>query len=325
VKALVRAAVAILALLAPLSAAAEEQQALPTVRVAEQASVRGAAITIADIASVEAADGGIAAELGRLRLGVSPLPGSWREMERELIADQLARGGFGPSRVRLVCPHVVRIFRESQTVARDLLESRLRDFIAANAPWDPGELEIGSIAGIGDVVVPAGELTISIQPRGTAAYLGPMPFSVKIEVDGREAASLVMQARISVFREAVVTTTAIPVNSLVEPSDVELRRVDISAANGKCFAALDEVVGMATTAYLQAGTVVTARTLTAPLLVHRGEAVQLIASRTGFAIRINGIAQQDGRRGEVIRVMNPSTRKIIEAQVTGPQRARVLF
>jgi flagella basal body P-ring formation protein FlgA len=324
VRILVSTAVALLALQVPLFAA-EEEQALPTIRVTQQVSVRGAAITIADIGSVEAEDVGIAAELGRLRLGVSPLPGSWREMERELISDQLARSGFGPTRVRLLCPPVVRIYRESQTVGREMLESRLRDFIAANAPWSPEELEIASFSGVGDVLVPAGELKINIQPRGSASYLGATPFTVKIEVDGREASSLVMQANINVLRDAVVTTTAIPANNLIEQSDVELRRMNITAANGKCFASLDEVVGMATTAYLQAGSVVTEKVITAPILVRRGEAVQLIASRSGFAIRTIGVAQQDGKRGAIIRVINPSTRKIIEAEVTGPQRARVIF
>lgn len=320
----VKAAAVILILLVPLSSAAG-QQTLPTVKVMQQASVRGAAITIRDIGSVEAADSATAHALGSLRLGVSPLPGSWREMERELISAQLVRNGYGPSRVRLICPAMVRIYRESQTVSRQALESRLRDFVAANAPWNPDEMEITALGGIGDVVVPAGELTIDIKPRGSSSYLGPVPFTVGIAVDGHDAASLVMQVRISVFRDAVVTATAIPARRVIEPSDVEIRRIDISAARGKCYSSLEQVVGQATTTYLQAGAIVTAKNLTAPVLVRRGEVVQLIAGKRGFIIRTSGVAQQDGKRGEVISVLNPSTRKLIEAQVTGPQRATVLF
>lgn len=322
-KSKVTAAAAILALLAPVLAAG--QQALPKVKVMQQSSVRGAAITIGDIGSVEAADARTAQVLSKLRLGMSPMPGSWREMERDLITAQLARNGFGPSRVKLICPPLVRIYRESQTVSRQLLKSRLRDFASSNAPWDPDEMEITNVGGLADIVVPAGELEINIKPRGTSSYLGPVPFSVEIDVDGNNAASLVMQANISVFRDAVVTTTAITAHSLIEPSDVEIRRVDISASRGKCYSSLEKVVGKATTTYLQAGAIVTAKTLTAPLLVRRGDVVQLIASKPGFTIRTSGVAQQDGRRGEVISVMNTSTRKIIEAKVTGPQRAAVLF
>lgn len=311
--------------LAVAAAAAAGDQVVPTVRIGSMTSVRGPAITLGDIGDVEGADAAMASALEALHLGVSPMPGSWRELERELILSQLVRNGFGPRRVRLVCPKTVRIYRESMTVSQEALEDRLRDYIAANSPWGPGEAQIKSISRIGDVVVPAGELTISVFPRGNVNYLGPVPFVVELAVDGRKVSSMTMQADIGVFRDAVVTTTPIPAHQVIGPADVELRRIDISSARGKAFSSVDEVIGMATTTYLQAGSVVTARNLNKPILVRRGDAVSLIASRPGFIIKTTGIAQGDGRLGEVIKVLNPVSRKVIEAEVVGARRAKVLF
>jgi len=286
--------------LAVAAAAAAGDQVVPTVRIGSMTSVRGPAITLGDIGDVEGADAATASALEALRLGVSPMPGSWRELERELILSQLVRNGFGPRRVRLICPRTVRIYRESIT-------------------------QIKSISRIGDVVVPAGELTISVFPRGNVNYLGPVPFVVELAVDGRKVSSMTMQADIGVFRDAVVTTTPIPAHQVIGPTDVELRRIDISSARGKAFGSVDEVIGMATTTYLQAGSVITARNLNKPILVRRGDAVSLIASRPGFVIKTTGIAQGDGRLGEVIKVLNPVSRKVIEAEVVGSRRAKVLF
>ena len=326
--ALAIAVTAILCAPAPAPAAAlaaADGPGLPTVRVADHVSVRAAAITMGEIGVVEGAGEELARSLRSVRLGVSPMPGSWREMERGLILSQLLQGGYGPEQVRLVCPPVVRIYRESQTVSQATLESRLRDYVAANAPWSPDELEVTEVSRVGDAVVPAGELEIRVRTRGSAAYLGPTPFVVELLVDGRQARQLMMQARLSVFRDAVVAAAALPAHQVIGEADVETRRVDISSARGRTFGSAGEVVGMETTCYLQAGSVLTARSLAQPILVRRGEVVQLVASRPGFVIRVTGIAQADGRRGQVVRVLNPVSRRVVDAEVTGPQRARVIF
>lgn len=318
-------AIAVAATICAPAPAAADEPGLPTVRLADHASVRAAAITIGEIGVVE----GAGEELGRclraVRLGVSPMPGSWREMERDLIRSQLLQGGYGPEQVRLVCPPVVRIYRESQTVSQATLESRLRDYVAANAPWSPDELDVTDVSRVGDAVVPAGELEIRVRTRGSADYLGPTPFVVELLVDGRQARQLMMQARLSVFRDAVVAAAPLIAHQVISEADVETRRVDISSARGRTFSSVGEVVGMETTCYLQAASVLTAQSLAQPILVRRGEVVQLVASRPGFVIRATGIAQADGRRGQVVRVLNPASRRVVDAEVTGPQQARVIF
>lgn len=295
------------------------------VKVSQQASVRSPAFTLGEISVIEAADESMAAQLGNMRLAVSPMPGSWRELEREVILSQLQMHGFGTSRLNLECPDVIRIYRESQTIEQSLLERRLRDFIVGNAPWDPRDMEITSVTRTGDIVLPAGELTVNIQHRGSANYLGPTPFTVELVVDGQSAQQIMMQAQISVYREAVVAVNPVPARSIIDLSDIELRKIDISTVRGKTLDSVDDVAGMCSTVFVQPGQVIIARNLTKPILVRRNETISLIASKPGFVIRTTGIAQSDGRRGEVIRVLNPSSRKILEAEVTGPQRARVIF
>ena len=315
-------AAVLMLVLAAAPAAAREQA---TVRIAESATVRSPAFTLGQIGEVEGGDQAANFELAAVRLGVSPMPGSWRELYRDTIVTQLAAAGFDARRIKLVCPKIVRVFRASRTVTQDELESHVRGFIEANSPWEPGEALISSVSQVGDVVVPAGSLEITVSPRGAGNYIGATPFSVGLIVDGKVATSLAMQANISVYRDAVVAIAPIPANSVIGRADVELRRIDISTARGATYESIDRVVGMATVAYLQAGSVVTAKVLRQPLLVRRGDAVKLIASRPGFVIETTGVAQQDGRLGEVIRVLNPVSRKVVEAEVSGHQKAHVLF
>jgi flagellar basal body P-ring formation protein FlgA len=306
-----------------VAAVAAAQEA--TVEVRGEVTVSGPALTLGDVAAVETADAALAAALRDIRLGVSPMPGNWRELDREMIRAQLRRSGYSSSRVQLLCPALVKIYRNSQTVSQAEIEQHLRDYIAAGAPWSPDEMQVTEVSRIGDTVLPAGALSIEIQPRGGASWLGATPFVIDLTVDGQVARQLVMQARISVFRLAAVMTNAVPARRVIGPGDVELRRVDIAAASGTAFESLDRVIGMEAVTYLQPGQIVTVRNVAPPVLVKRGQAIALEARSNQFVIRTVGLAQQDGRRGEVIRVVNPASKKTVEARVTGEGTAEVIY
>ena len=317
----VKATLIIIILLASTGAMAQ----VANIRVAGQTSVTTGSMTIGDIASVECSDSSMAETLKAVRLGLSPMPGSWRELERDVILNQLMRNGFSKRQIKLLSPKFIKVYRKSQNVTQPVLEAKLRDFIAANAPWTSDEMEVTEISRINDVMIPQGDLFIDVRLRGNGSYLGLTPFVVDMQVNGKSVKQIVMQARISVYRQAVVAINAIPNGQMVRASDLELRRIDISSARGKSFNSLKELQGMSAKTYIQAGQVVTASQVIPPILVKRGNVVSLEATSRGFMIRTTGIAQQDGRKGELIRVKNSASKKVIDAKVTGSGRVEVLY
>ena len=66
---------------------------------------------------------------------------------------------------------------------------------------------------------------------------------------------------------------------------------------------------------MPAGAVLHASDLLADFMVRHGEAVTLIASIDGIRVRTNGVALEDGRYGELIRVQNRASRKVVEGTV----------
>lgn len=68
---------------------------------------------------------------------------------------------------------------------------------------------------------------------------------------------------------------------------------------------------------MPAGAVLHDGDLLADFMVHQGEEVTLVASLGGIRVRAHGIALQDGRYDALIRVQNPSSKKVIEGTVGG--------
>lgn len=68
---------------------------------------------------------------------------------------------------------------------------------------------------------------------------------------------------------------------------------------------------------MPAGAVLHDGDLLADFMVRQGQHVTLVASIGGIRVRAGGVALQDGRYGALIRVQNPSSKKVIQGTVAG--------
>ena len=60
-----------------------------------------------------------------------------------------------------------------------------------------------------------------------------------------------------------------------------------------------------------------------PALVQRGSVVEMQLQSPGISLVAQGVALESGATGERIRVQNPSSHAVVEAEVMGPGRVRV--
>jgi flagella basal body P-ring formation protein FlgA len=85
----------------------------------------------------------------------------------------------------------------------------------------------------------------------------------------------------------------------------------------------DLVIGMELKYPLTTGSAFSLDSLTRPLLVQRGDLVQLVAESKNLRIRQQGEALQDGALGKVINVRNNSSEMIVQAEVIGSGKVKV--
>jgi flagella basal body P-ring formation protein FlgA len=68
---------------------------------------------------------------------------------------------------------------------------------------------------------------------------------------------------------------------------------------------------------MPAGAVLHSSDLLANFMVRQGQSVTLVASLGGIQVRASGIALQDGRYGALIRVQNPTSKRVVQGTVGG--------
>ncbi|WP_051002166.1 flagellar basal body P-ring formation chaperone FlgA [Pseudogulbenkiania sp. NH8B] len=76
-----------------------------------------------------------------------------------------------------------------------------------------------------------------------------------------------------------------------------------------------EAVGLSSRSALRRGQPLRRKLLEAAVLVRRGEAVEIVASKEGIVVTAPGESLESGRRNDVIRVRNVGSGKILRARV----------
>ncbi|WP_288379045.1 flagellar basal body P-ring formation chaperone FlgA [uncultured Massilia sp.] len=124
----------------------------------------------------------------------------------------------------------------------------------------------------------------------------------------------VVRARVS----AIVAVAASPVvaGQPIGDEQVTLERRDVTLV-GDAIGAPELAVGQTSRRSLRAGEILRAGQLSAPLLVKRGDQVQMQARVEGVEVSMAGEALDPGARGAVVRVRNTGSGQVVRMRVAG--------
>ncbi|MGR3716653.1 MAG: flagellar basal body P-ring formation chaperone FlgA [Thermohalobaculum sp.] len=119
--------------------------------------------------------------------------------------------------------------------------------------------------------------------------------------------------------QQVLATHTLRVGTVLDEGDLKVPRGD-DALGRELIAAL---VGLETRRAIYTGRPVVAADLGPPTLVRRNAVVVMLYSNRGLGIRTEGRALDSGGAGEVVRVINLTSRRSLLATVTGPNQVEV--
>jgi flagella basal body P-ring formation protein FlgA len=197
----------------------------------------------------------------------------------------------------------------------EALRAQVERYVRERAPYRPTAVEVPPLAAFDVAWTAPGDVRVVLS-SGPQRFLGSVPITISVLVDGVEAKRGVVTARVSAERPVFLVGRDLDRGAMVHPGDVRREVRDVAGLPPGAILDRDAIVGMRTTRALSAGHVFLESHLRRPQLVMRGQMVRL-HFREG-ALRIQGVgkARQDGRPGETIRVLNVQSRREIVGTVT---------
>lgn len=131
------------------------------------------------------------------------------------------------------------------------------------------------------------------------------------------------QAQPSQPREVWVANQLIRRGTLLSPDLFEKRSLDMSPSETSLIQNPEDLRNVELLRDMQPGSPVRSHDLKPAMLVKRGQLVLVsMGEGRGFLVTVRAESQQDGRLGELIRLKNPESGRLLSAMVTGPNAAK---
>ncbi|MEL0568600.1 flagellar basal body P-ring formation chaperone FlgA [Citrobacter werkmanii] len=126
------------------------------------------------------------------------------------------------------------------------------------------------------------------------------------------------------FNVAVRPDVSIPVvmpksliarDTVITADDLQLKKFNISNQREGLMTNIDEAIGLTSKRALQPGKPITRSELVLPVLVKRDQPVMIVSHMAGITASMPGVALKNGRKGDVIKIRNSSSQRIISGMV----------
>jgi flagella basal body P-ring formation protein FlgA len=137
--------------------------------------------------------------------------------------------------------------------------------------------------------------------------------------------TIYLPVAVNVFGMVLVADRTLPQGITLETTHVRYTRRNLSTLPSGYISDATQVVGMRLKRSLASGEVLTPTMLVAPLLVHRGDQVNIVLEHQGLQIRALGKALKDGAAGVRIPVRNLSSAKVVEGTVVAAGTVKVML
>ena len=147
--------------------------------------------------------------------------------------------------------------------------------------------------------------------------------SINVRCGGAKKWSIFVSTTITPFDNVVILTQPLQHGEILTEKHLNLVRQDVSMLHGNYLTQSESILNKQVARNLSAGTAVTQKDFVEPKIIKRGDHVLITSDKLGIAIKMTGVAQSDGRRGQVIRVKNQNSERVINATVIDSEQVSV--
>lgn len=201
----------------------------------------------------------------------------------------------------------------------------LEDFLKNNLEKHNRSVKVSELRGFKKFSLSPGHLSWEIKVPDRFYQGGNIPVAITFYLNGRKAQEIHFQAQIEIYAWVVVAKNYLPKHQVIKESDVHLSYRNITKYPADVLSEIKEVVGKRTSLHINAWEVLRKSMVEVPPVVKRGDLVTLLAENEGFRITTIGEVKEEGRQGEIVKVLNISSRKEIFGRVLDGQTVQVDF
>ena len=205
------------------------------------------------------------------------------------------------------------------------LKALVKKYIETNMPWKQENLRIEFLGRITDPPVQGEKISCQVKSRQDEAYIGDSIFAVGIYDDGTLVREESVRVRMEVAMDVVVSAKFLPRDTEINADDVKLVRKWFNQNPANVVTQLEDVIGKHPYSDIRQNIEIKRNMLKSVKTIKRGKMVKMVLENGPMMIVTFGFSEEDGSRGDFIKVKNISSNKIVYAKVIDDSSVRIDF
>lgn len=210
------------------------------------------------------------------------------------------------------------------TITGESLQAAVQAYVEKNSPWPKGRIKVDFPEPVADVDVPSEKVTIKIRGRANEDYIGQTSFTASLR-GTKPLREEHIKVTLWVLMDVVVSTKSLSSGTVLGAGDVKVLQKWYDAVPQNRVSDLKEVLGKKLSVSVNPHMEITKNVLKDCPIVRRNQPVRIILDNGTLCITASGVSQEDGMLGEVIRVQNTASKRVIHARVRGNALVAVDF
>ncbi len=262
--------------------------------------------------------------LATLTVGQAPAPGEKSSLHSLSIKEYLVSSQSLSRDIHWQGSPTVTVFRRGIDIGPERILAIIADYIKKNQNNLP-EAEIRFIPDSLPLpfTVPTGDLTYEVIPSNPE-ILGSSRFSIIFRVDDKVVKNMSVRGEIEALAQVIVSAGSLQRGTILRPEQLTTTIMDISSIDNPGFNP-EDFVGKKLTRSLRAGSPVSLSMVEALPIVQRGEKVKIFINSGPMHLTATGLAYSNGVKGQMIRVQNINSNKMIYCRVAAPGLVEVIL
>lgn len=292
-----------------------EENTLLKIEVQSFSLIESKEIHLGDIARITGAEPRFVKIAQSIVLTSAPVRDRSLSIKNSLIKKCLLENGFDLKKITLDIPDKITVKNKLTRISEENIKEAIREYIYENMPWDKDEVNITEIAYKGDIILPPGEFYQNITMGKENRFIGKISLDLELTVNGKIFTRRKIGANINVLMPVVLTKVNLEKNQIISENDLYIDTQWKSKLPSKICTSIEQVAGKKLTKNIKAGLPLNESFLEIPDDIFKGDKITILAKTKTFQITAPGIAEENGKNGETIKVKNLDSKKIIYAKV----------
>lgn len=280
----------------------------------KQATVTTDYITLGDLVEFDE-ETQMTASLATKIVTRSPDPGKSKIFSTYDIKEEILRKTPMSRHTLWTGSNVVTVSRKGQQILPEQVIDAIDEFLRDNNHSMP-EADISFTPRTLPIpfMLPKGKLAMEVVPSNPT-ILKSSSFSLLFRVNGKVEKNFSVPGELKALAPVIIATDSLPRGSLLTPANTQEAVKDLTRHDNPC-TNLRRILGKRLKRTVRAHDVIHSSDVEIPPLIQRGQVVKIIIRTGNMHLSATGVARADGKQGEIIRVRNARSNKLIQGRVT---------